>query len=152
MTDFSLFRFAAILALPFFLGLAASAAAQEEDAGEAPGVSTATAADEASEGDSNRRRCLFVRSINNYRVLSGNWIVISDHGDDTVLLGEVRPRCFGLRSSFQIGIDTRMPTVCAGDSATLQVDGERCSVWNFEAVESYEAAEALVEARENAEE
>jgi hypothetical protein len=52
--------------------------------------------------------------------------------------------------SHAIALETAPISLCAGQTATLMVSGERCYVRTLEPVQSLEAAESLVEERADA--
>lgn len=93
------------------------------------------------------RRCILVRNIDTYRPLDRNHVVIVGRGDDTFLLGTMRPGCWDIERSASISIETAPISLCAGQTATLIVGDERCYIRTLEAVSSLEAAESLVEER-----
>ncbi len=107
-------------------------------------------AEDAPETESDPNRCMLTRNIEHYRVIDGNWIVIADRREETFLLGHIQPRCWDLRSSFRIAVDTPRISVCAGEMLDLLVEEDRCHVVSLEAVSSYEEAEALVAERQSA--
>lgn len=106
-------------------------------------------ANDAQVTESEPGRCMLARNIEHYRVIDGNWIVIADRREETFLLGHMQPRCWDLRSSFQVEITSPQVSVCAGDLLDLSVSGERCRIVRLEPVTSYEDAEALVQERQS---
>ena len=113
-------------------------------------ATTACANDQPSSEPGARdeaRRCMLVRNIQDYHVIDRHHVVFSDRGEDTFLLGTMQPGCWDLQSSFAIALETPPITLCEGDMATLRVRDEVCHVNRIEAVESVEAAEALVSER-----
>jgi len=93
------------------------------------------------------RRCILVRNIDTYRPIDRNHVVIVGRGEDTFLLGTMRPGCWDIVRSAAISIETAPISLCEGQTATLMVGSERCYIRTLEAVPSQEAAETLVEER-----
>lgn len=103
--------------------------------------------DAASTSSDEPSRCILVRNIDTYRPIDRNHVVIVGRGDDAFLLGTMRPGCWDIQRSAAISIETAPISLCAGQTATLMVGGERCYIRTLEAVSSLKAAESLVQER-----
>ncbi len=106
-------------------------------------------AEDAENSESDPQSCMLSRNVEHYRVIDGNWIVITDRREEVFLLGHLQPRCWDLQSSFHIALATPQISVCAGDMLDLAVDEGRCRIVQLEAVSSYEDAETIVSVRQN---
>jgi len=111
----------------------------------------------ADEPTPSPRTCMFARNVDDFHVIDRNHVVLIDRRPGTYLLGEMRPGCWDIRHAPGIALQHRYGSVCEGDSTTilvmtsLQNFSERCYVSGLLAVGSVEAAEALLQEQEDAE-
>jgi hypothetical protein len=94
--------------------------------------------------------CFNVREARSFGAIDDGHIYLRARRDEHYLL-TLFPGCFGLGSSVRIAVSNNISRVCSTDSAEVTYGGlgrtETCTIRRVEAVESREAAEALVEFR-----
>ena len=94
--------------------------------------------------------CFLVRDIDDFDALSDELVFVEGRGDENYLL-TMWNGCFGLRGAVGIAVSSPMSRVCSTSGAEIRYRGlgrlEVCRIRTVEAVESKEAAEALLEQR-----
>ena len=94
--------------------------------------------------------CFLVRDIDDFDALSDELVFVEGRGNDNYLL-TMWPGCFGLKGALGIAVSSPMSRVCSTSGAEIRYRGlgrlEICRIRLVEAIESKEAAEALLEQR-----
>jgi len=109
--------------------------------------STVALAQDTDTDDTPHSTCISVHAIDTYQPIDRNHIVIVGRGDRTLLLGTFHPGCWDIMRARLIALQTQSSPICAGQTAVLMVSGDRCYIRSLEAVDSVDAARALVEER-----
>ncbi len=101
----------------------------------------------------SENRCVTVRAINGYTVIDDRHLVLNANVNDHYLV-TTRSRCAGMRFGAQIGVTFADNTRLCPPFLEYVIpdDGWRCPIDTIEAVETVDAARALVEERNAAEE
>lgn len=104
-----------------------------------------TGEDEGEDSDSEgrHRECIYVRSIDSFRVIDDRHLTVSTSPRRRYLV-TLRNRCYGLKWSNEIAISSLGSWTCSYSHDTVVTEDRRCFIDDVERVESFAAAEQIV--------
>lgn len=102
--------------------------------------------DEGADDEGRHRECIYVRSINGYRVIDDKHLTVST-SPRRIYLVTLWNRCYDLKWSHQIAIKAYSSWTCSHSRDYVITEENRCIIDNIERVSSYEEAVDLVAER-----
>ena len=98
---------------------------------------------ETSTSEGRHRECIYVPSIDSFRVIDDKHLTVSTSPRRRYLV-TLRNRCYGLKWSHEIAISSFGSWTCSYSHDTVVTEDSRCFIDDIERVESFATAEQIV--------